>query len=101
MYADIFDFEENLAIAFQARADQVLDDFVLAIHRNGAAGEIFEVNAVASASEADLDAVVDQAFALHALADPHLVQQFHGAPFEDAGSNSLFAMLAAAVFEYN
>jgi hypothetical protein len=65
------------------------------------AGEIFEVNAMAPASEADLDAVVDQAFALHALADPHPVQQFHCAPFEDAGSNPLFAILTAAVFEYD
>ena len=68
--ADGFGLEEDFASGCYARRDQILDDFVLRVDGDGlAAGQIFEVDAMACATEAQLDAVVRQAFTLQSRTD--------------------------------
>jgi hypothetical protein len=55
-----------------------------------------EVHAVAPAVEAELDAVVDEAFAVHALAGPAGAQHVGRALFEDAGALALLDVVAVA-----
>jgi hypothetical protein len=43
--------------------------------------------------------MVDQAFALEPVANPHFAEQLHRAPLEHSGADSFFAVLSAAVFE--
>jgi len=56
---------------------------------------------VTFAVELQLDAVVDDPLPLQSLADARLDEQVGGALLEDAGADSMFDVLAAAVLEHN
>jgi hypothetical protein len=56
---------------------------------------------VTLASETQLDAIVDQAFGSHPVANPHFGQQVASALLEHAGSNPLLDILPAAVLDHN
>jgi len=82
------------------RRVEILLDFVLAIDRDRAsAGKLMHVDAMALAAEADMDAVVDESLALHALAQSDGVQQIHGALFQNARAHAIDHILFAACFE--
>jgi hypothetical protein len=72
---------------------------VLAVHGNRAPREVFEVDAVALSAETYFDAVMNQALALHSIADAHPGEQIDGARFQNAGADALLAILARPVFE--
>ncbi len=60
--------EERRAAVGQGEGDEVLADLGLRVHRDGpAAGEAWEVDAVAAKAEPQLDAVVPQALAVQPL----------------------------------
>ncbi len=100
MDAGVFDFEENLAAGGEPRIGQILDHFVLRIDRDRlAAGEFREIDAMGALAEAQIYAVVDEAFALEACADAGFFQQIHGALLEDTGAHAFLHVLAAAIFE--
>src|SRR6516164_5393800 len=52
--AQVADLEQNLTVDFEAGLDEVLDDLVLSVHGDGAAGQVLEVDAMALSSEAQL-----------------------------------------------
>src|SRR5437764_8749615 len=54
---------------------------------------------MALAFEAQLDAVMDQALAVHALGHAHLAQQVHRALLQHAGPNAGFDVRARTVLE--
>jgi len=64
-----------------------------------ASGEFAEVNAMAAAVEAQLDAAVFEALAAEAFADAEFVHELDGVVFEEAGADPLFDVLAAVEFE--
>jgi len=98
--ADVLDIEQQRRARLDARGDQVLDDLLLAVDRDPlAAGELVEGDAVSLAAEAQLDAVVNEAFAFETLADAHLDQEVHRALFEHARANPALDVLAVAVLE--
>ena len=72
----------------RAAVHQVLGDLGLAVDHHRLAGQLLEGDAVAHAVDADLDAVVHQAFAVHARADAGLVEQIHRALLDDAGADA-------------
>ena len=51
------------------------------------------------ATEAKVDAVMDEPFALHSLANAHFDKQISRVLFEEAGANALLTILAAARLE--
>ena len=70
VHRDVGDLEVQRQPVVETRGDQVLDDLVLAVdHDAAAAGQLAQRDAVALAVEPQLDAVVDEPLALHALAD--------------------------------
>ena len=72
---DALGLEENPAAGVQSETDQILHNFVLGVDGNGAAvGQFIEVDAMAAAVEAKLDAMMDQPFAPHAFARARLVE---------------------------
>src|SRR5207237_1751824 len=98
----VLNLEENLAASGEARGDQVLDHLVLRInHDRSPAGQAGKVDAVRAAAEAQIDAVVHEAFALHALADAGRLQQVDGALLEHAGADRRPDLLAAAQLEHH
>jgi hypothetical protein len=91
---DSISLEDDLASRRKASFDEVLDHFVLGIDGDAGAGEIFEVNPMTASVETQLNAIVNEAFAFHTLADPDLDEQVGSALFEDPGPDALFAILA-------
>ena len=80
-----------------ARVHQVERHLGLAVDHHGLAGGGLHVDAVAVAAEGELDAVMDQAFGMRALAGADLVEQRHRAFLEQAGADAaehIFAGLA-------
>lgn len=88
----------DLAAGGEARRDEILHHFVLAVDGDAApAREVGEVDAVAPALEAQLDAVMDESLALHALADAGLDEKIDPRPastFSGFGSSNAFTMAA-------
>ena len=82
--------------AFEARGDQVFHHLVLPVDGDGAAaGQLVHVDAMPAAVEAQLDAVMHEAFASHAVADARAEEQVHGALLQNTGADPLFHVLAA------
>ncbi len=94
--------EEQRRAAREARLDQILDDLGLAVDDDrAAAGELAQRNAVPLAVELQLDAVVHESLAPHALADACPVEQVDRALLEHAGADALLHVLAAARLEHD
>ena len=98
---DVADLEVDAAA--RRRGGPAIRSFttsLLAVDRDRlAAGERRKVDAVAAAGEAQLDAVVDEALALHARAETASVQHVDGALFEHAGAHAILDILAAPVLD--
>ena len=86
-----------------ARRDQVLHDLLLAVDRHHLAGDQLgemHVDQLAVA-EADVDRLVDHAFAPQPLVEPELGHQVDGALLQHAGAHAIFHIGAAARFEHD
>jgi len=98
--ADVLRLEVQRTRCFNTRVDQVSDDLVLAVDRDGLSGrELRHVDAVPSPVEADVDAFMAKPAALQPLIDTHSAEQIHGALFEHAGADAVNHVLSAAVFD--
>jgi hypothetical protein len=83
-----------------ARIHQVVRDLGLAVdHHALAVGQPVEVDARPGAAERQLDAVVQQAFPVHACPDARLVEQIDGRLLEHACTNAAEHVLGAAALE--
>jgi hypothetical protein len=76
--------EEDLSSVGQAPSGQVLDDLGLCPDLDAAPAQVGEVHAVGSAVEAQFDAVVGDALAVHALAETAVAEEAGDAVFHDA-----------------
>ncbi len=102
VHADVANLEENLPACVQPGADQIFDHLVLSIDRDRAtAGELMEVDVMVTPAEAQVEAVMNEAFALQPLADTRLDQQVNRALFEHPRADALFDMLLAAGLEHD
>jgi hypothetical protein len=79
--------------------DQVFRDLGLAVDGHPLAGERAEVDAVALAGEAQLDAVVHQADPMHPLADLGRIEQVDRALLEHARADLPLDVCPAAAFQ--
>ncbi len=82
-----------------AAVHEILGDLGLAVDHHRLAGHFLERNAVADAVDANLDAVVHQAVAVHAAADARLVEQVHRDLFDHAGADAAEHVLAGLALE--
>jgi hypothetical protein len=98
--AHVAHFKANLTSGVEPRLYQILDYFLLGIHRDGASGrEVLEIDAMPTATETQLDPVMYQPLLLQPRAHAAFHQQIHGALLQHAGSNALFHVLASVCFE--
>ncbi len=80
-----------------AGGDQVAHHLVLAVDGDRAAArQRRQVDAVPLAREQQLDAVMHQPLAAHALAEPGFVERVDGALLQHAGADPVLAILARA-----
>ena len=84
----------------EPRGDQILHHLVLAVDGDRAtAGELAQRDAVALALELQVDAVVDEPFAVHPLADAERAQQIDRSLLEHAGAQSALDVRAVATLD--
>ena len=82
---DVLGLEQDRPARRQPRRDQVFDHLLLAVDRDRPpAGQLAELDPVALTCELEVNAVMDQPFALQPLADARRVQQIDRALFEHA-----------------
>ena len=87
--------EMDLPAGLQPELDQILQHLVLGIDGDHpAVGELLQVDAVVAAQKADVEAVMDEAFALQPVAGADLGHQVDRALLEHAGPDRGFDRLA-------
>jgi hypothetical protein len=93
-------FENDLPVGCQARRNQILDHFVLGINHHAlAASQFTKIDAVPTATEAQLNAAMKKALAMQAFANPSLGQQIDSSLLQNSGANARLDVLAARRFE--
>ena len=92
--------EQDLAAGRKPQLDQVFQHLVLGVDRDHTAiGEVVQVDAVAAAGEAQLEAMVDEALPLHALAGADLRHQVDGGLLQHPGADRGLDRLAGAALD--
>ena len=99
MHRDVVDLEVQRQTLRDASRDQVLDDLGLAVDHDAAPGQIAQRDAMALAVELELDPVVHQPLAAHAIAHTGLLEQVDRSLLEDSRPDPVLAVLAAARLE--
>src|SRR5208283_121578 len=92
-------FETNWPIAAESRGDQVLHHFLLSVDGDGLSHQLLKIDAVPFPGKTQFDALMLQAFALHARAYAGFPQHVHGALFEHAGAHAIFNIFARVAFK--
>jgi hypothetical protein len=99
---DILDVEQDVSTVVEACCNQVPQDFMLWVQRNGTPIRQFgERNAMPLSIEAEFDPMMHGSFALHAFAKPHFHQQIDRALLKNAGTNRRFDFFSAPAFEHD
>src|SRR6266568_1035015 len=101
MNADVLDLEQDLAAAAKPRGNQVLDHLLLAIDGDVLADEIGEIQMMQATRKADVDAAVNEAFALQPRAEPGLDQKVGDPLLDHAGANPALDIVAAAPLQHH
>ena len=91
--------EPDLSAVREPSRDEVLNHLLLSIDRDPAAGQRPKIDPMLLAVEAQLDAVMEHAFPLHAVADAAVDQQIGRSLLEDSGANALFDIVPASALE--
>src|SRR5262245_12708408 len=66
---------------------QITGDLGLAVDRDGLAGQLTEIDAVSAAAKADLDALMDETFAVQSRSDTGAFQQTDRSFFDQPGTH--------------
>ena len=98
---DVGDLEVQRAAIAQAGGDQILDDLLLAVDRDRAAGQLGHVDVLRATGLAQVDAAVLEALAREPLADTELGQQLDGVLLEQAGAHALLDVRARTALEHD
>ena len=94
--------EHDLSTSLQSRRDQILDHLLLAVdHDRATVGQLGERDPMTLTFKAQLEAMMNQAVAIHPRGDAHLAQQVNSALLEDTGAHARFDVCPRAVFEYD
>ena len=100
--ADLTRLENNLPAVMQTRLNEILHHLVLRVNGDRApSGQLVHVDAVTHPIKTQLDAVMDQPLAAHALSHSRRVQQIHRALFEHTGADALLNILASLRLDYD
>src|SRR5512139_666054 len=97
--SDITDLEQQGSAIREAAFDEVLHDLLLAVDGDALVHQRFEVDAMQITVNADIDAPMQHALALHPFADPQLGEQIRRPVFNQARANSIFNVIAAAILD--
>src|SRR4051794_37877103 len=97
--AHVVNFEQNLAAVGKPLCDQVLDDLLLAINGDALAHQLPKTDLVQRAVETEMNAVVGEPLALHALAHASIDQEITRPLLDQTGADAALDIVAAAVLD--
>jgi len=98
--ADLVGVEVQRTPCLDTRLDQVANHLVLSVNGDGfARRQLRHVDAVPSSVEADVDAFVAESAVFQPVCDTHRAEQINRALFEHASADTIYHVLAAAVFD--
>ena len=96
---DVGGLEQDLSAIRKSARNKILDHLLLAVDGDALPDQLDEIDVVQRAVEAEVEPVVEQALALHPLADAGLDQQIARPVFDQAGADAAFDVGAAAVLQ--
>ncbi len=99
MHADAVGFEQQRPAVSQPSLHQILHDFLLAVDGDALVDQRLEIDAAQVAIDADINAPMQDAFALHPFADADVGQKIGGPVLDQSGADAVLDVIAAAVFE--
>jgi len=100
--ADVIDLKQNLTAGGKARVGEIFDDFMLGVDGDSfSSGQILEIDAMTASMEAQLDSMMNHAFALHPFAHPGFCEQINRPLFQNAGADAFLDILPAAIFDHD
>jgi hypothetical protein len=99
MQTDIVDLEQDLSAIGEPFRHEVLDHLLLPVDGDALAHQFTKVDVVERAIETEMDAVVGQPLALHALADAGVDQQIARPLLDQAGADAALDIVAVAVLD--
>ena len=100
VHGDVAGFVDGGQARRSAGVHQIPRKLGLAVHRHVlTAGQAVEIDPVAAVPDEYLEPVVHEAFAMHALADPGLVEQVDGHLLEDSRTNPPEHVLGSVTLE--
>jgi hypothetical protein len=94
---DVIDLKKNLATISKSLCDQILDDLLLAIDGDALADQLAKVDLVERAVETEMNAIVREPLALHALAHTGVDQEIARPLLDQPGADAALDIVAAAI----
>jgi hypothetical protein len=94
-------FETQIATVAQSAADEILHNLLLAIDSDSFSGEFDERDAMKPAVEAQLNALMTEAFLLQALGDACIAQHFDACVLQNSGAYAILAICARLCLQHN
>ncbi len=102
MNTHVFHLKQNLTTRGQTGVGEVLDDFVLGIDGDSfSSRQILKIDAMAVSLEAQLDSVVDHAFAFQSVADSGFDEEVDRALLQNAGADTFLNIATTAIFNHH
>src|SRR5687768_10135887 len=96
MDAGVGGLEQDLSAVGETARDQILDHLLLAIDGDALADQFLEIDMVQRAGEAEMQTVVEQAFALQALTHAGVDQEVARPMLDQSGADAALDIVAAA-----
>src|SRR5262245_13651161 len=97
--AHVVDLKQDLGALREPFRHQILDHLLLAVDGDALANQLAKIDVVQLATEAEMNAVVREAFALHALADAGVDQEIARPLLDQAGADAALDIITAAVLD--
>jgi hypothetical protein len=96
---NVVDFEQQRSAAGEPLLNQILHNLLLAINGDALVYQRLEIDTMQIAVDANVYAPMQHPFALQAIAYSHIAEEIGGPVFDQAGSNTIFDVVAAAIFD--
>ena len=93
------DFEQQRSAAGEPLLNQILHNLLLAVNGDALVYQRLEIDTVQIAVDANVYTPMQHPLALHAIAYSHIAEEIGGPVFDQAGSNAIFDVVAAAIFD--
>src|SRR5262249_42145872 len=97
--AHVARLEQYCSAVGEALFNQILYHLLLAVNGHALADEIAEIDVMQGAAEREIDAVVEHAFALHAIADAGFDKEITRPLLDQPGADAALDVAAAAILQ--